>query len=325
MNSDEISPGKSYAHQSKKPFNALGVIQMGFLDIESRAFQAFEERLDLPAFAISLDSLFGVVKTDEDLIVGHSVACPEMGAYNVDHVTLEIIPAAGTGILTDLEMTYKMNDLYLTFGIAFGYLEILTDPEIVPESDAVKPAYPFLADKLPVSHKTVNTVLAEEPDESLHEFLSFSPFGIASLWHEPEEDREGYIAVSDTEHKDIYIEPAELPVGAVHAQHQVLFDGKKAENHSCDKIKVKDISRKESLYPSHIGIPADFCGHEASQFMEAHCLGYDKCMKQKRHKLYSGKVDTISEMFFQDRKDLVNFVPVLGGSKYHRKSGQTFL
>ena len=325
MNSDEISPGKSYAHQSKKPFNALGVIQMGFLDIESRAFETFEQGLDLPSFLVCLDTFLRPIEADKDLIVGHPVGCPEMGAYNIDHGTLEIIPAAGTGIFTDLEMAYKMDDLYLAFGIAFGNLEILPDPEIVPESDAVKPSDPFLADKLPVSHKTVNTVLAEEPDESLHEFLSFSPFGIASLWHEPEEDREGCIAVSDTEHKDIYIEPAELPVGAVHAQHQVLFDGKKAENHSCYKIKVKDISRKESLYPSHIGIPADFCGHEASKFMKAHCLGYDKGMKQKRHKLYAGKVDIISEMFFQDRKDLVNFVPVLGGSKYHRKSGQTFL
>lgn len=241
-----------------------------------------------------------------------------MGACNIDHVALEIIPAGGTGIFTDLEMTYKMDDLYLTFGIAFGNFEILPHPEIVPEFDAVKPACPFLADKLPVSHKTVDTVLAEEPDESLHEFLPFSPFGITSLWHKPEEDREGYIAASDAEHKDVYIEPAEFPVGAVHAQHYVLFDRKKTENHSCDKIKVKDISRKESLYPSHIGTPADFCGHETSQFMKAHCLGQDKGMKHKRHKLYSCKVDTISEMFFQDRKDLVNFVPVLGGSKYHR-------
>ena len=37
----------------------------------------------------------------------------------------------------------------------------------------------------------------------------------------------------------IYIEPAELPVGAVHAQHHVLFDRKKTEDHSCDKIKIK--------------------------------------------------------------------------------------
>ena len=63
----------------------------------------------------------------------------------------------------------------------FGYLEILPYLEIVPEFDAIKPTYPFLADKLPVSHKTVYTVLAEEPDESLLEFLSFSSFGITPL------------------------------------------------------------------------------------------------------------------------------------------------
>lgn len=324
MNSDEISPCKSYAHQSEEPCNAFGVMKMGFLDIESRTFQTFEKDLDLPAFAISPDSLFGTVKTDVDLIVP-PVACPEMGPYNIDHVSLEMVLAAGTGIFPDLQMAYKMDDPYLAFGISLCLLEILPDPEIVPESDAVESADPFLADKLPVCHKTADTVFAEQAYEPFHKFLSFSPFGIAPLWYEPEENREGYIAVNDTGHKDVDIEAAELPVGAVHAQHYVLFDREKTENNSCDKIQVKGISRQESLYPAHIGAPADFCGHEYRQFMKAHGLGHDKGMKKKGHELYSCRVDTISVMFFQDRKDLVNFVPVHGGSKSHRKSGQTFL
>ena len=94
-------------------------MQMCFLDIKSGAFQTFEQSLDLPAFLIGFDSHFRPVKTYKDLLVGQTVGCSEMCPYNLGDVTLEIILAAGTGIFTDLEMPYKINDFYLTFGISF--------------------------------------------------------------------------------------------------------------------------------------------------------------------------------------------------------------
>ena len=88
---------------------------------------------------------------------------------------------------------------------------------VISDAPAVEPFNPFLSDELSVSDQTIDTVMSEKVDESLHDFLTFFPIGIASFREKAKNQREGNSLVCHAEHKDVDVEPSELPVGTIHA------------------------------------------------------------------------------------------------------------
>ena len=188
----------------------------------------------------------------------------------------------------------------------------------------VEPPYPVLPHKLPVSNKAVDAVLTEKFYEPFHQFLSFLAIGIASLRHEREKERECNSLVGHSEPKDIYIEPAELPVGTVHAQDKACLYGQEAEYHLCNEVKVKNELCKETLQTPHIGVAPYVRRHTCCKLVKTHGLDHTEGMNHESHQLDACKIDIISEMFFQEWQDLVNFERVLGVSKIHDEKRELF-
>lgn len=100
---------------------------MGFLNIESRAFQTLEKDLDLPAFAINLNSFFGTLKRDKDLIVLFSIFARKCRRHYRPYFPLDYTGSWNIHIHRSPEDKQDEGPLS-PFGITLYYLEILPDP-----------------------------------------------------------------------------------------------------------------------------------------------------------------------------------------------------
>lgn len=113
----------------------------------------------------------------------------------------------------------------------------LDQPNVLPDTDVVSnpidvvPANPLFADKFAIGHKTVDAVLSEKSDESLHYSLAFLPIGIPLLVQKAEQQWKGNALVGDAEGECLDVELTELSVGAVHTQNQTILYRKLRENH----------------------------------------------------------------------------------------------
>ena len=321
MFTNQISPYKSNAYHGYEPCNALHVSDMGGFDVKPRRLHGTEQSLNLPSFLISFYSLVWSVITNKDLKFWFKVGVKELCTSEIDILTFMDIELGIEKFLADTKTVEEMPCPYILPRSWIPYPEVLTYTDIISDVVLVEPANPVLSHELPVGHKAIDTITTEKPNEPFHECLAFLTIGIASLGHKFEKYGEGNPFVGDAQHKDIDVEFTELPVGTVHVQDKACLYGQEAEYHPCKEIKVKNELRKETLQSSHVGISADIRGHTCSKFMKTHGLDHTEGMNHESHQLDACKVDIISEMFFQDWQDLVNFERVLGVSKFHRKSG----
>lgn len=97
--------------------------------------------------------------------------------------------------------------------------EVLSDADVVADAVSVEPADPAVPDELAVGHEAVDGGLPEERDVTFHQVDPLLGVGVAFLWEEPEQQREGDTVVGDGQHKGVDVEASELPVGAVHREH----------------------------------------------------------------------------------------------------------
>lgn len=136
----------------------------------------------------------------------------------------------------------------------------LDNPNVLPDVDKVsnpidvEPANPLLADKLPISYNTVDAVLSEKSDKSLHYSLTFLPIEIPLLVQKTEQQWKGNTFVDDAEGEYIDVELTKFPVGAVHIQNQTFLYWKQRENHPCHQIETQDIVDNEPLNATKIEI-----------------------------------------------------------------------
>ena len=300
------------------------VSRMCVLNVESGGFHGLEGRLDLPAFLISHDSPFGTVEAYEDLQFRNPV-----GVFYPTACKIDILPLVEEGLmvkllLPDPEVIEEPSCTDPLTGGRPDNPEVLTDAYVIPDTTAVEPSGPFLPDELAVCHEAVDTVRSEKSDEPLHDYLTFLLIGIPPFGKKVENQRKGNPFVCHAQHKDIDVGLPELPVGAVHAQHQFSLDRKQRENHAGDDVEVKNILGEESLKPSEVGIPVNGCRHRAGQFMETDHLHDTQRVKEKRHELYARQIHTLSKMLLHNRENLVNFDQVLGISSFHVKKRLNF-
>ena len=320
----EISPYQRNAYHGYEPCNALHVSEMGGFDIEPRRLHGSEQRLNLPSFLISFYGLFWAVITNKDLKFGFTFGVKELCASEINILTFMYVELVIEKFPANTKTVEKMpgSDLLTRSGV--NYPEVLTNTDVISYMVFVKPAYPVLANKFSVSHKRVDATSTEKLNELLHQFLAFLTVGVSSLRHELEKNREGNSLVGYAQHKNVNVKLAEFPVGAVHAQDKAGLYRQEAEYHLGDKVKVKNELRKETLQPSHVGTAFNIGRHAGRKFMKAHGLNHAEGMNHERHQFDAGKVDTISEMFFQDWQNLINFVRVLGVSKLHNEKRELF-
>lgn len=226
-------------------------------------------------------------------------------------------------LLSESDPVEKMPGPDFLPGCGIDHPEVLSDADVIPYSLGVEPFNPFLADKLPVCHQTINATVSEKFDEPLHQGFPFLPVGIATFVQKFEQQRKCDTLIANAEHEDVYVGFPELPVGPVHSENHVLADRKKAENHFGYQVEVEGILGKESLEPAHVGVAFHGCGHRSRKFVKADGLDHTEGMDDKCHQLYAGEIHCFSKMLLHNREDLVNFDRVLGiFSNFHgEKSG----
>lgn len=321
MFTNEIRPYERNADHCEKPCDPLGVTQMRVFDVEAGGFHSPECGLDFPSPFISGYPLFGTVVADEDLKFRHTVRVLDAASGEVNVFPFVKEKLVVKSLLTHLQ---GIEELPCTDSLSGGRLdkpEVLPDPDIIPYMVAVEPTDPLLADKLPVGDKAANAFGAEQPDETFNDCLALFPIGVPFLGQEAEHQRECNPLVCHAEHEDVDVEIPELPVCAVHAQHQPRLDGKQREYHPCHKVKVEGVLGYESLDAAKVGFPFNGSRHCRRKFMEAYGLHHTQGMEHESHKLYAGKIHRISKMRLHNWEDLVNFDHVLGFSYLHTKNG----
>ncbi len=297
---------------------------MGVLDVEAGGFHGLESRLDLPAFLIGHDSAFRTVEAYEDLQFRNSVGVLYPAPGKIDMFSLVKEDLTVEFLLPDPEVIEEPPCTYPLTGGRLDNPEVLPDTDVIPDASVVQPSYPFLSYELPVGHQAVDAVRSEKADEPLHDFLPFLPVGIATFREKAENQREGNTLVCHAQHQYVDVELPELPVGAVHAQHESCFDWKQRENHAGDNVEVKNILGEEPLKPSEVGILFYGCRHRIGKFVETDRLHHAQSMKEQRHELYACQIHTLSKMLLHNREDLVNFERVLGNSNFHGEKSANF-
>lgn len=320
MFTNEIRPYKSNTDHREKTGDALRVAQMCVLDVEAGGFQGAERCLNLPTHFICRNTLVGAVEADENLKFRHPVGILDAASGKIDVFALVDKELVIGFLLPDLERVEQPPCADFLAGGRLYEPEVLSYADVISYSVAVEPSDPVLAYKLPVGHKTVDTFMAKQPDESLHNIPALLPVGVPSFRHKAEYQREGYSFVCHAKHENVDVEVPELPVGAVHAQHQTFFGGQQREYHPCHNVEAEGVMRDEPLNASQVGIPFHRRRHSRGKFVEAHSLHHTQGMKHKSHQLYAGKIHRISKMLLHNREDLANFDQVLGVSNLHEKA-----
>ena len=290
MLTNEIRPYERNADHCEKPCDPLGVAQVRVFDVESGGFHGTECGLDFPSPFISGYSFFGTVVADENLKLRHTVGVLDAASGEVN-----VFPFVKEKLVIKFLLTYLqgIEEPPCTDSLSGGRLdkpEVLPDPDIIPYMVAIEPTDPFLADELPVGDKAVNAFGTEQPDEPFNDCLAFFPIGVSLFGQKAEHQRECNPLVCHTEHEDVDVEIPELPVCAVHAQHQSGLDGKQREYHSCHKVKVEGVLGYEPLDAAEVGVPFNRGWHCRRKFMEAYGLHHTQGMEHESHKLYAGQI-----------------------------------
>src|SRR3954454_16964362 len=133
----------------------------------------------------------------------------------------------------------------------------LFKPHIVPDTDMKSNALllqilqPVFADELPVCHYRLDAPFAKELYKLFHHVGPFLGVGVAFFSQQLPKQRKGNALVTDTEHKDIDVCFAELPVGSVDADNQVTLAGQQGEQQPGNRIFVDGKGSKETLDASH--------------------------------------------------------------------------
>lgn len=324
MFTNEIRPYKSHADHRDKSCDAVHITHMGILDVEAGRFHGSKGRFYLPSFFVCQNRLLGPIEAYENLQFRNTIGVFDSTAGKIDILTFVKKELMEEFLLTDLQIIEQPPGTDSLTGGRLDNPEVLTYSDVIPNPTAVKPPCPFLSDKLAVCHKAVDAVCSEKTDETFHNLLAFFPVGVATFREKAEYQRKGNPFIGDAQHKNVDIELSELPVGAIHAQHQSCLDWKQRENHPGYYVKVKNILGKESLEPSEVGILVDSRRHRIGKFVEADSLHHTECMEQQRHKFYACQIHTLTKVLLHNREDLVNFDQVLGISSFHGEKSPNF-
>ena len=324
MFSNEIRPYQSHADHCYEPRDTFHIPQMRVLDIESGRFHRPEESLDLPTLLIRLYGVLRMIEAYKNLKFRNTPAVFESCAREVNVFSFQKIKFVIDKFFPKSYSVEEMPCPYPFSGFRIDYPEVLPDADIVTDSHGIEPSDPFLSDELPVSDKTIHTVISEQSSEPFHKFFAFSPFRVASFGHEAEYKRECYSLICNSKHEDIDVEVTELPVCPVHAEHQLIPDGEQREYHPCYQIEIQRILGEKPLETAHIGISFCIRRHGGSQLMETDGLNHAKCVDEQRHKFYTGKIHRFFKMLLHNREDLVNFDRVLEISSFHEKKRPNF-
>lgn len=216
---DAIGPEEGDGEDGEQPLYPLDVGEVSVLDVEAAGLQRLEARLNLPTHFVGVDCFLGLVERKEYLEFGLAFAVLHPCGGEVAVLFVDKVDALKVFRLSDLEVMERPEGLEVAAVARLVHPEVLADAYVVAYAVVVEPSYPSLADELPVGDKAVDGGLAEELDVPLHQFYPLLGVGVAFLWEEPEQQREGDTPVGDGQDEGIDVERAELTVGAVHGQH----------------------------------------------------------------------------------------------------------
>ena len=324
MITNEISPYGSDTDHCRESGNAVDIAQMSVLDVEARGFHRLKACLDFPAFFIRRNPKFGFIEADEDLQFSDAFGVFYTASGQIDILAFHKEKLGIKLLLSDLEVMEQPPCATWSAGLGIPDPEVLSDTNVVPDSHIVEKPDPLLADELTIGDKRVDAFISEEPYETQHDIPSFLPIGIAPFVKELENQGECNAPVRDPEHKDVYVDFPELPVGPVHRQYKAGLDGKQGKYDSGNDIKVKGELGDEPLNTTQVGGSLPAVGHCRGEFVKADCLNHTERMKHKGHQLYSCQIHCFSKMLLHNWEDLVNFDQVLGISSFHGEKRSNF-
>ena len=324
MVTNKIRPYKSNADHRRKSGDTVDITHVGILNVETGGFHRPETRLDLPTFFIRRNSEFGLVEANEDLQLRNTVGVLDAASGQIDILSLDKKQHGIKLLLSDLEVVEQPPGT--TWGGLLGILnpEVLSDTDVVADSHIVEEPNPFLADELTVGDKGVDAIMTEEPYETKHDVSSLLPVRVAPFVKKLKNQGERDTFICNPEHKDVDVDFAELPVGAIHRQHQTGLFGKQGKYDFGNDIKVKGELGKEPLDTPQIGISVPTVGHGRSELVKADSLHHTERVKHKGHQLYSCQIHCFSKMLLHNWEDLVNFDQVLGSSNFHGEKRSNF-
>ncbi|MBK6932875.1 MAG: hypothetical protein IPH12_19200 [Saprospirales bacterium] len=116
----------------------------------------------------------------------------------------------------------------------------------------MQPAEPGLADEFAVGQQDGDPPDAKDRKEALHQGHALGGVGIARLAQDAPEHRQGDAAIGDTQHQEINIHRAELPVSAIQRQSpRAVTDRDQAHQQPRPRIRV-DLERAEEALQTFV-------------------------------------------------------------------------
>ena len=197
----------------------------------------------------------------------------EPASRQVAGLTFEIEDVVQVFRLTDLEVVENPECLHLLAAFRVEHPEVLPYSDVVSYPVVVQPPYPFLTDELPVGQQAVDGIQTEKADVALHEVDAFLGVGGSLFGQHGEQQRIGDAVVDDSEHEDVDVSLAELPVGAVDCQAVLLLPGQLLKDKFRDKVLTNRMFGEKPLYSPQTRI--GFCRRveTGGKFAEAHRPG----------------------------------------------------
>lgn len=259
-------PREGQCEQTHELGEALGVGEMRVLQVETTAFEAAEQGLELPAVGVGVDG-FGLRRAkagDEQ-----EVAVLQAQGGDVDEAAPNRA-AAGQAVafawLQRAEQHVQAHRAVPGVGHEGVALEPLVERDAVP----LEPAEPVLTDELAVGQQGGDLGRAEDGEEAFHQVDALFGVGVARLIQHGPEQRHRDAAPGDAEHQEVDVGLAELPVGAVHRQPPGAFADRDEPNQQAGQGTLVDLeAAEEALQPLVVGIHLGLAAEPGGQLGQA--------------------------------------------------------
>lgn len=173
MSPHKIRPYKSHTHERDEFFDSVNVPHVRVLYIESGGFHDLEKSLNLPSVLVCLYGMFRIVVANENLKFRLSVGVLKPRTGQIYIFTFHHIRLMEKKFFTESDAVEQMPCANFLTGLRIYNPKILPDPYVA--------CNPFLADKFPVCHETIDTSRTENVDKPLYNSLAFHPIGVPRL------------------------------------------------------------------------------------------------------------------------------------------------
>ena len=162
MFTNEIRLYQCHADHRDKPCDAVDVVQVCVLGVESGGLHGAKACLNLPTLSVSRYGIFKAVVADQDLQFRHTIGVFQQCSGDVYIFAFEEKQFVVDTFLSELEAVKQMPCFDSLGGFGIAQPEVLLDSQVVPYMSVVEILDPLLSDKLAVCDQRIDALDTEQ-------------------------------------------------------------------------------------------------------------------------------------------------------------------